>query len=115
MTYAEVMAGITRAMQISEQQLENVVPFITGRLLSSIAVTRTGTGWEITLDEGNMSLEEWNKEYGFGTGPGEGPDGAPYAMEVDGRRQFWSAIFEIVKANLQKELGGAIASSSESE
>jgi hypothetical protein len=115
MTYAEAMAGITRAMQISEQQLQNVVPFVTGRLLASIAVERTGTGWTVTLDEGNMSEDEWNKTYGFGTGPGEGPDGAPYAMTVDNRRMFWSAIFEIVKQNLQQELGGAIASSSESE
>lgn len=115
MTYAEVMAGITRAMQISEQELQNVVPFVTGRLLASIDVTRTATGWTITLDEGSMSLEEWNAEYGFGTGPGEGPDGAPYAMQVDGRRMFWSAIFAIVKANLQRELGGAIVASSEGE
>lgn len=114
MTYSEVMAGITRAMQISEQQLQFVVPVITGRLLSSIAVERTGTGWTITLDEGLLSEEEWNKLYPMGADITDDPQGvAPYAMTVDGRRQFWSAIFELVKQNLQKELGGAIIAASE--
>jgi len=55
------------------------VPVRTGRLVSSIKIRETEYGFDVYIDTGGMTLEQWNQ-----TPPEQRPDRvAPYAGRVN--------------------------------
>lgn len=76
------------------------VPVRTGRLKSAIKVRRATYGWDVYIDTGNYSLEEW-------MALDEKPSNiAPYAARVNEMNQYWRRLAFAIYDVLNRELGG---------
>jgi len=75
------------------------VPNRTGRLQSAIKIRPTAYGFDIYIDDGGISEEEWNeleiKPFGV----------APYAEKVNNRTNFWRRVAVAVQDQLKLALG----------
>ena len=81
------------------------VPYVTGRLHSSIKLQPTATGYDIIIDTGNISLEDWEelqRTIGIQTQP---MGFAPYAGKVNSRNPYWRRVAMAVYDRLKIALG----------
>ena len=74
------------------------VPQRSGRLRSAIKVRRVADGYQIYMDTGSMSEEEWDE-----TGAALGV--APYAARVEQMKPYWRRVAMAVHDRLRRELG----------
>jgi hypothetical protein len=93
-----------RFRSIVEAALYNIiptlnVPYKTGRLKSAIKIRPTAYGFDIYIDEGGISEEQYKslqtKPFGI----------APYAEKVDERTNFWRRVAVDVQDKLKLQLG----------
>lgn len=108
MTYGELINIIDRTINafVASAGEAASVPIITGRLRSSIKVKGGNGDWTIYMDEGGMTLEEWedtanqmnlmNLPMGF----------APYADKVNQRNPYFYRMALLLYNNLRAQLTG---------
>ena len=78
------------------------VPVDTGRLVSSIKIRQTDYGFDVYIDTGGMTLEQW-----YNTPEEQRPSGvAPYAGKVNEQNPFWRRLAVLIHDRLRAELGG---------
>lgn len=81
------------------------VPYVTGRLHSSIKLQPTAYGFDIIVDTGGMTNEQW-EEIQRTTGTDNLPMGfAPYAGKVHNRNPYWRRVAMSVHDRLKLSLG----------
>lgn len=111
MTLDELNAIIDRVVEQSVPNLGAAanVPIRTGRLRSAIKAEQTADGWLIYLDEGSMSLAEWENMFPGGAEFTDNPMYvAPYAEKVDARNQYWRRVADMLAMQIKAALGGAV-------
>lgn len=64
------------------------VPYVTGRLHSAIKLQPTATGFDIIIDTGGLTLEEWNELQRTGVADRLPKGFAPYAGKVNSRNPY---------------------------
>lgn len=110
MTYAELLQKIDSVMATIEASIgaQANVPIQTGRLRSAIKVRKSADGYEIYVDDGGLSVEQWQEMYpGFSADITDNPVGvAPYASEVNDRTQYWRRVAFAIRDRLNVALGG---------
>ena len=78
------------------------VPSLSGRLRSAIKVRTVSDGYEVYIDDGGMTEEEWSETY---NGINQGPWGvAPYAARVESRKPYWRRVAMVIHDRLRREL-----------
>ena len=106
MTLEELFATVAAEIPLIAQVAPGATntPIITGRLWSSIKYEQIGpTNWRIYIDEGNMSLEEWESDP---SNAETQPMGfAPYADKVNQRNPYWTRIGMFTAQKLATALG----------
>jgi hypothetical protein len=111
MTLDEINAIIDRVVEQSVPNLGAAanVPIRTGRLRSAIKAEPTPDGWLIYLDEGEMSLEQWEQMFPDGAEINDSPQGvAPYAEKVDGRNNYWIRVADLLAMQIRSALGSSV-------
>ena len=89
MTLEQMNQAIDRVMSTITANVgdEANVPIWTGRLRSAIKVRPASYGYDVYIDDGGMSEEEWNDAFGFFGGARNAPWGvAPYEGNVEDRK-----------------------------
>lgn len=81
------------------------VPYVTGRLHSSIKLKPTPTGFDIIIDTGSLTLEEWNDLQRIGAADNLPMGFAPYAGKVNNRNPYWRRVAMAVQDRLKLALG----------
>ena len=93
MTYEEVVQTVAAEVAHIAASGPSITgtPIITGRLWSSIKYEQIGpTNWRVYIDEGDISLEEWESDP---ENPEKYPMGfAPYAEKVNNRNPYWTRM-----------------------
>ena len=111
MTYAELLQKIDSVMATIEASIGSQagVPIATGRLRSAIKVRKSAEGYDIYIDDGGLSIDQWEEMYPF-TGSADITDDpvgvAPYASEVNDRTQYWRRVAFAIRDRLNVALGG---------
>ena len=84
------------------------VPVRTGRLRSAIKVRKSAEGYDVYVDDGGLSVEEWEEMYpGLSANITDNPVRvAPYASEVDDRTQYWRRVAFAIRDRLNVALSG---------
>jgi hypothetical protein len=111
MTLEELNAIIDRVVEQSVPNLGAAanVPIKTGRLRSAIKAEQTANGWLIYLDEGEMTLQEWEDMFPGGADFSDSPTNvAPYAEKVDMRDQYWIRVADILAMQIKSALGASV-------
>jgi hypothetical protein len=111
MTLDQLNAIIDRVVEQSVPNLGAAanVPIKTGRLRSAIKAEKTESGWLIYLDEGTMSLDEWEQMFPGGADISDSPEGvAPYAEKVDSRNQYWIRVADLLAMQIRSSLGSSV-------
>ena len=103
MNYNELIGIIDRVINSFAASAGDAadIPIITGRLRSSITVEGGAGDWSVTMNDGGMSLEEWeetadkiNLPMGF----------APYADKVNQRNPYFYRMALLLYSRLRAEL-----------
>jgi hypothetical protein len=111
MTLEELNAIIDRVVEQSVPNLGAAanVPIKTGRLRSAIKAEQTANGWLIYLDEGEMSLEQWEQMFPGGADISDSPTQvAPYADKVDSRNNYWIRVADLLAMQIKSALGSSV-------
>lgn len=111
MTLDELNAIIDRVVEQSVPNLGAAanVPIRTGRLRSAIKAEPTPNGWLIYLDEGGMSLDDWESMFPGGAEFTDNPMYvAPYAEKVDARDQYWRRVADLLAMQIRSALGDSV-------
>lgn len=96
------------------QELQNImptigwagaVPYVTGRLHSSIKLKPTSYGYDIIIDTGQISLEQWEDLQRTGAADNLPMGFAPYAAKVHSRNPYWRRVAMAVQDRLKLALG----------
>lgn len=104
MTYAELLRKTKISILASEPLALSRIPIVTGRLRSAMKIIDTVDGFEIYMDSGNMTLEEWESDP---DNPSNYPMGfAPYAAKVNEKYHYWRRIADLYFMNLARDLNG---------
>lgn len=84
------------------------VPVRTGRLRSAIKVRKSAEGYDIYVDDGGLSIEEWEEMYpGLSASLSDSPvEVAPYASKVNDRTQYWRRVAFAIRDRLNVALKG---------
>lgn len=81
------------------------VPYVTGRLHSSIKIQPISNGYDIIVDTGALSLEEWEELQRTGDTQNLPMGFAPYAGKVNSRNPYWRRVAMAVYDRLKLALG----------
>lgn len=99
MTYAEVLQKIDEIMARIESSIVSnpEIPQDTGNLKRSIKVRKTSYGYDIYLDTGSMTTEEWEKNPVSGV--------APYGVQLNNFKPYWRRLAFSIRDQLNSEIG----------
>lgn len=99
MTHSEMLQKIDRIMSSIESTISSdpSLPRRTGNLASSVKIRKVSDGYEIYIDDGNMTTEEWEANPVFGV--------APYAAELEEQKPYMRRLAFSIRDKINFQIG----------